>query len=290
MPAATAERRCTLRAGQHSPIMLTYFGLPSLALYGGNIVKWQNVVLHTQHRACDTSTPILNGHTIANSNITYGPSWSGFGNQCNGYICYNMEGADYQFLVPSIDRASTYEAVSHWVGVGGANGDALAQTGVFESTYNWLNTEETFYESEGCNGTPGGMQTGYTVNTNDSMYFFANWQGSEYMDDYTSNTYEAKVWGCGANDGAEFITERISNSGGGRWKLANFHKIIAHYAEFEDSNGSWHDLYYVGPFGGGIYQWVLQNPQYQYMITFPSWPVADTGYGSTWESDFVRGT
>lgn len=273
----------------NAPVALQNFGLPSLAIYHGDIAKWTDVVSHMQTRTCDFTTPIEAGHPIINQNWTYSSTYSGFGSLC-ATQCHHFAAADMKIVDPGVVFAAQNEVVSNWVGVGGTyNNEALSQDGTVDNTYAGFTWDNAFFETVACPGWTNAEQDAYATGAGESFYFYTDVNGTDYLDDFTTNHYFSKGWGCGTNDSAEFIQERVSCGTNCLKQLANFGTLTFHNAEWTDADGSSHDLYDTYH-GGGIFQWVLKDQWAQYMITFPSWPVSDTGYGSTWEGVFQHGT
>lgn len=79
----------------------------------------------------------------------------------------------------------------------------------------------------------------------------------------------------------QMISQRCNNN-----TLANFDQATTRNARRTDLNSNSHNL--TG--NGSVYRWVLRNGGFQYMTTFPYWPINDSPYGSTWVNNWVRGS
>lgn len=229
------------------------------------------------HRVCDYSTPIENGK--GNMNITWDGTWSGFGNQANGNTQHYA--SEMNVSTPDIAQTYTHSVVSMWVGVGGANGGALSQTGLEEESSNYNITRYVFFESVSCGVNPY-AQIAFYINVGDWMFFKTDASGNDLMDDLTTGAYESiSAWGCGSRDSAEFLAERVS----GAW-LARFDKVTFREMYWEDVGGAWHSNLNDN---GLEYQWILTTDgkhDNNYMITFPQWPTNDPNGGMEYESDW----
>ena len=63
----------------NSPTVLTYFGLPTLALESGNLTKWQHIVSGMQTHQCDDTVYVKNGQPIRNFGNSDNRKWGGWG-------------------------------------------------------------------------------------------------------------------------------------------------------------------------------------------------------------------
>lgn len=278
-PAKLADRL----ALASSPTMRKYYALPNPADFTNDPAQWQELMAHSVTHRCDHTVPVSNGQKTVNGNNNPNQQWSGFGNQCLSSRCYNYLAASFKFVVRNISQSHDGVKMTTWVGDGGANGNALAQDGIAQQSLSWTNYFTTFYESVGC-GVDKTEQDDYPVNTGDSMYFYTNRYGTDYIYDYTQNFYDTEYWGCGSYDSAEFIQERPSGTRG--WPIPNFsaNPYTFHNAKWEDGAGSWVDLYSSGGDGGSSYEWILQGGSGDTLINLPSWPGSDSPDGDTWSS------
>lgn len=265
------------------PTVLSYYGLPPLSQYSGDLAKWQKVIGSMRHNDCQESRPIHNGKPMVNGNIGYNKLWGGFGNHHLGAT--DHYGGDGYFTMPSVSSTTGgLQAVSAWVGVGGTDKDALDQAGwealatSSGTTYNW------FYEYVPPPGGGAGATTiAGSFNVNDTLYFYCNYTGGYTLIDTITGDYHSGGIGYNSSkESVEFIMERIGGAGG--TPLANFGSPFFDNVEWENTSYNWDDLIN----NGYEYQWVLQNWPGSYMIVYPDWPkVNPTPPGDYFQSDWV---
>lgn len=275
-PANVADRL----ALQSSPLMLDYYGLPHLSIFKGDLTKWRENIIHSVIHECDTDQPVQDGKLKQNTTFfSGGHIWGGYGSQCRS--CNDYASASAEFLVPQISQSYNGVQDSIWVGIGGANSDALAQDGVTQNSQYWTNTYHAFYESVGCGVNNGVYEiSGYEPWSGDHMYAYTSYTGYDIVDDYSQNQYFSTTWGCGARDSAEYIIERPGGTGG--YPLSNYSEMTWDYAEFTTLDGQMHNVDYRG-----LYYWYLTGSGTAWLENVDSFGYDN--YGNTFRYYWLAG-
>lgn len=260
----------------NSPTLLDYYGLPRPSVYQNDMAKWQSVIATMSHRQCDSSIPVIDGQPEINYDSTQN-IWGGWGsNRCTN--CYAYWAAQFQVYVPGLQRTSNRTNASVWVGVGGANNNALAQDGVALMSQGAGYQAYAFYESVDC-GVDKYEHDLFVVAQSALMYFYTDVNGYDILDDQTTGNYQTTTWGCGGTDSAEFIIER---NGAGGAPLANYGTEYAYSAQYEDGANNWWGVdENSGGYGDGFYSWGLYGSTCSCYLETQSTP-STTNHASTW--------